>query len=406
MHKHGMSPSLLHGLSILTGASLMLVAAPASADVELAPLVVIDFSAFDGSGFDPEPAAGQLDSDDWSIVLGPADILDFGGSQMPPGSDFARGLGTGGTDVDGIWAFDVDGAGLIALGVAPNEDIFTPGMMILRLANNTGGDVAEFQVEYTVWVNNDQDGASTFDLMQSPDNDPDGAGYTLVGDSFESTAAADAMGFVATDFVEVVTPAAPIGDTSQYYIAWAGADVGMPTDRDEFGVEGITIRLLNVCGNGLMEDDEACDDGLDNADTAACTSTCAVAACGDGLVQDGVEECDDGNTDDGDGCAADCTEEAATTDTDTDTDSGGSGSDTDGDTDPGTGTSASATDASATSPTTTSPTTTAGSDSDTDGDDGGADDDESGCACRSSGGDTPVWGMLGMLVLGLVRRRR
>src|SRR5690606_8308287 len=31
------------------------------------------------------------------------------------------------------------------------------------------------------------------------------------------------------------------------------------------------------------------------------------AACGDGLVQAGVEACDDGNNADGDGCNADCT---------------------------------------------------------------------------------------------------
>ena len=32
-----------------------------------------------------------------------------------------------------------------------------------------------------------------------------------------------------------------------------------------------------------------------------------VAACGDGVVQDGVEECDDGNDIDTDGCRNDCT---------------------------------------------------------------------------------------------------
>src|SRR5690606_3325909 len=48
----------------------------------------------------------------------------------------------------------------------------------------------------------------------------------------------------------------------------------------------------------------ACDDGPRNADDAACTTQCAIATCGDGLVQAGVEECEDGNEDAGDFCDA------------------------------------------------------------------------------------------------------
>ena len=60
----------------------------------------------------------------------------------------------------------------------------------------------------------------------------------------------------------------------------------------------------NVCGNGVLEasNGEACDDGAENADDAACTLECELARCGDGLIQTGVELCDDGhdgNRDDG-----------------------------------------------------------------------------------------------------------
>ncbi len=47
-----------------------------------------------------------------------------------------------------------------------------------------------------------------------------------------------------------------------------------------------------VCGNGIVEGPEACDEGAANADDAACTASCAVAVCGDGLVRAGIEECD------------------------------------------------------------------------------------------------------------------
>ncbi len=61
-----------------------------------------------------------------------------------------------------------------------------------------------------------------------------------------------------------------------------------------------------VCGNGVVESGEECDDG--NADDCdACSTKCTlVAGCGDGVVC-GTEECDDGNITSCDGCSAACT---------------------------------------------------------------------------------------------------
>ncbi|MCA9662527.1 MAG: hypothetical protein KC486_29575, partial [Myxococcales bacterium] len=60
-----------------------------------------------------------------------------------------------------------------------------------------------------------------------------------------------------------------------------------------------------VCGDGIVDPGEACDDGdLDDHD--ACLSTCEVAVCGDGVVQLGVEACDDGNAVDDDQCSSTC----------------------------------------------------------------------------------------------------
>jgi cysteine-rich repeat protein len=62
----------------------------------------------------------------------------------------------------------------------------------------------------------------------------------------------------------------------------------------------------SVCGNGVVEGDEECDDGND-VDTDACTNACTHAVCGDGIVHEGVEECDDGNDVDTDACTNACT---------------------------------------------------------------------------------------------------
>src|SRR5512133_489402 len=61
-----------------------------------------------------------------------------------------------------------------------------------------------------------------------------------------------------------------------------------------------------VCGNGLVEPGEYCDEGSANGTSGHCTLDCsAPSACGDGILQPG-ESCDDGNVMGGDGCAADC----------------------------------------------------------------------------------------------------
>jgi cysteine-rich repeat protein len=48
---------------------------------------------------------------------------------------------------------------------------------------------------------------------------------------------------------------------------------------------------IEDCGNGIQEGSEQCDDGNgDNGD--ACTSQCRVAYCGDGFIRAGVEMCE------------------------------------------------------------------------------------------------------------------
>ena len=59
------------------------------------------------------------------------------------------------------------------------------------------------------------------------------------------------------------------------------------------------------CGDGhVLTGDEQCDDG---GESAACDSACTAAQCGDDTVNEAAgETCDDGNTDEGDGCDASC----------------------------------------------------------------------------------------------------
>lgn len=66
-----------------------------------------------------------------------------------------------------------------------------------------------------------------------------------------------------------------------------------------------------VCGNGVVELVEECDDGTWNSDfeSDACRTDCRLAYCGDAVTDTG-EMCDDGNTEPLDGCTPDCQEES------------------------------------------------------------------------------------------------
>jgi cysteine-rich repeat protein len=61
-----------------------------------------------------------------------------------------------------------------------------------------------------------------------------------------------------------------------------------------------------TCGDGVRQAGEQCDDG-NTDDGDACTNGCKSAKCGDGAVQTGVEQCDDGNKFPDDACKNDCT---------------------------------------------------------------------------------------------------
>ena len=76
----------------------------------------------------------------------------------------------------------------------------------------------------------------------------------------------------------------------------------MPDDDIEPYVPG--------CGNGIKDEGEECDNGLDNSDDPGitgitCRTNCVQARCGDNILDNG-ELCDDGNNADGDYCRADC----------------------------------------------------------------------------------------------------
>jgi len=94
-----------------------------------------------------------------------------------------------------------------------------------------------------------------------------------------------------------------------YSVATLGGDVVVGARLDSLGAPwaGAAYRCSltppPVCGNGIVEAGEACDDG-NTVGNDGCSATCTLE-CGDGILE-GTEQCDDGNTLPGDGCDATC----------------------------------------------------------------------------------------------------
>ncbi len=59
------------------------------------------------------------------------------------------------------------------------------------------------------------------------------------------------------------------------------------------------------CGDGMVDLDEQCDNGIDNGPVGDCLADCTFNICGDTFIGP-IEGCDDGNLVDGDGCSAMC----------------------------------------------------------------------------------------------------
>ncbi|MBN1772853.1 MAG: hypothetical protein JXB32_16400 [Deltaproteobacteria bacterium] len=91
---------------------------------------------------------------------------------------------------------------------------------------------------------------------------------------------------------------------------WSAADAagdGPDADVEGFLDGDADDGEASLCGNGVRDPGEECDDGAANSDTApdACRTACIRAHCGDGVV-DSRETCDDGNDIDDDACRNDC----------------------------------------------------------------------------------------------------
>jgi MYXO-CTERM domain-containing protein len=170
-----------------------------------------------------------------------------------------------------------------------------------------------------------------------------------------------------------------------------------PASGFDVGGRMLVVADHNALTDGLLDD-------LGNQQLAQNIVAWAAGACGNSVIES-AEDCDDGNTEDGDGCDATCLSEGTGSDTgDTGSSSSGGLDDTAGSEGPGTSEDTGTPPASTGIDEITS--STGPGQTDGTGDDAPADDEgESGCSCRSDARPSVVALLLAMgFIVG--RRRR
>ena len=201
------------------------------------PSFVEDFNTFTGSGFTPNPGAGQLDSDAWSVTGLSDGDLTFGGTQIS--GDFARGSSTGGVSTGGIYGFEVEPGNNI-LGVQPTGSDFTPGEFVLKLQNDGTSTVTEVDVDYVIRFLNDQGRANSLNFSYSED----GNSFTDLSDlDFTTPESSDSSGWQSVDRSATLT-GLDIAPEEFFFLKWTGNDVSGGGSRDEYGIDDIQVTNL------------------------------------------------------------------------------------------------------------------------------------------------------------------
>jgi hypothetical protein len=204
--------------------------------------VTVDFNSFAGTGFTTAPAAGQLDSNTWRVTGMSDGAGTFGGTHTT--GDFARGSSLGGVTTGGTYAFQV-ATGDFALGAQPAAADFTPGEFTLRVQNNTGSTITQIDLEYDIYVFNDQGRGNSFNFDWSLDD----VAYTdIAALDFVSPDAADVTPVWTATARSTSITGLSLAAGGVIYLRWTSDDVSGAGSRDELALDNVAVTAIPAPG--------------------------------------------------------------------------------------------------------------------------------------------------------------
>ncbi len=197
----------------------------------------IDFTGFQGAGFETAPVAGQLSSNNWAFTGFSDGDMAFGGSSAAIG-DLMKGVTTGGITSGGLYAYD-DGSDQ-SMYIQSTGGDFTPGTITLRMQNNTGTTMNQLDLAYDIVVLNDATRAISFNLSFSEDD----ATYTNMASlDYTTTEPADATPAYTQVPMAGTINGINVADGGFFYVRWTLDDAGGSGSRDEIGLDNISLTV-------------------------------------------------------------------------------------------------------------------------------------------------------------------
>ncbi|MEM7298800.1 MAG: hypothetical protein AAF391_11105, partial [Bacteroidota bacterium] len=205
-----------------------------------------DLSSFTGTGFTPGAAtAGSMDSDIWGVDLGDDGTMDADFGATNTGGDFtgsfANQYGVGAFDRGSIYAYTFNTPRIgVQLANAGDGDV----AVIMRIQNNTGGDISSLDIAYDVQSRFSAGGTSgDLEFWHSSNN----ISYTEITSMRRTRTLTTSWGDNEDNVTGTISTT--ISNGSFYYLKWVFTE-STSTNASAIGIYDIQLTADVAAGSG------------------------------------------------------------------------------------------------------------------------------------------------------------
>ena len=235
-------------------------------------LYATQFDGFTAAGFAPGASGARLDSNVFRI-LGLSDLAAPAyGFTSPATGDFARGVIVAAADPTGGGTYSPSANAALVLQPTGSDFVEGNGAIEARIQNTSGFTATSFEVAFDWAWRNSGGRASSLQLSYSSD----GVTFTaLPGTAFTTPGTADPA--IAATF-SATTAMAAIGDVvvadgGYLYLRWSHTGSSGSGNRDEIGIDNLSVRATVTDAPTLTFADVAIEEGNDGTRFALLTLT-------------------------------------------------------------------------------------------------------------------------------------